>query len=164
MIILIMGVSGSGKTTIGQHLAATLHWQFKDADDFHPAENIEKMRQGMPLTDNDRTPWLLALQHAIRSWIQTNSNVILACSALKSSYRQILYQPSDPVRLVYLKGPFELIQQRLNQRHGHYMKADLLESQFKALEEPENALIVKIDQPPIAIVEQIKDGLGLTIQ
>jgi gluconokinase len=164
MIILIMGVSGSGKTTIGQHLASTLHWQFKDADDFHPPENIEKMAQGIPLTDGDRTPWLLALQHAIQIWIQTNSNVILACSALKSSYRQILYQPSDPVQIVYLKGSFKLIQQRLNQRHGHYMKADLLESQFKALEEPEKALIVDIDQPPDTIAEQIRAALGITIQ
>ncbi|UBF24958.1 gluconokinase [Kovacikia minuta CCNUW1] len=161
MIILVMGVSGSGKTTIGRYLAADLGWQFRDADDFHPPGNIEKMRQGIPLTDSDRAPWLLAMQQAIRSWIQTNTNVVLACSALKSSYRQILYQPTDPIQLVYLTGSFELIQQRLNQRQGHYMQANLLKSQFDALEQPENALIVDITQSPPVIIEQIRTALGL---
>ncbi|MGA7932930.1 MAG: gluconokinase [Kovacikia sp.] len=160
-IILITGVSGSGKTTIGERLAEALGWQFWDGDDFHPVQNIEKMRRGIPLTDRDRAPWLLAMQRAIHSWIETHTPVVMACSALKSSYRQILYQPSDPVYLIYLKGSFELIQQRLNQRQGHYMKADLLKSQFAALEEPENALIIDISQPPALITTQIRSALGL---
>lgn len=161
MIILILGVSGSGKTTIGQQLAATLHWQFQDADDFHPAANIEKMRHGIPLTDGDRAPWLLALQQAITLWLQTNTNTVLACSALKARYRQQLIQSSMQVKQVYLKGSFALIQQRLQQRQGHYMRADLLQSQFDTLEEPEDALWIDIDQSSAAIVAQIRAALGV---
>lgn len=116
------------------------------------------MRHGMPLDDRDRSPWLLSLHHAIQFWLQTNTNVVLACSALKSSYRQILYQPSDPVKLVYLTGSFELIQQRLRQRQGHYMQAELLQSQVDALEEPEGALYADVAQSPAAIVEHIRQA------
>jgi gluconokinase len=160
MVILVTGVSGSGKTTIGKMLAETLHWQFSDADDFHPATNVKKMSHGIPLSDADRWPWLQALQQAISSWLSTDINVVLACSALKSEYRQFLQQ-SEQVKLVYLKGSFELIQQRLNQRQGHYMQADLLRSQFEVLEEPADALQVNIAQGPDAIVQQIKRDLRI---
>jgi len=159
-VILVMGVSGSGKTTIGQLLAASLHWKFSDADDFHPAANIEKMSHGIPLSDSDRLPWLEALRSAIEEWLQTGTNSVLACSALKSNYRQFL-QISDQVKFIYLKGSFDLIQQRLYQRHGHYMKADLLKSQFDTLEEPDNALVIDIAQTPEAIVQQIRNELKL---
>ncbi|MBW4579980.1 MAG: gluconokinase [Tildeniella nuda ZEHNDER 1965/U140] len=160
MVILVMGVSGSGKTTIGTLLAASLHWQFQDADSFHPAANIEKMRRGLPLSDADRLPWLLAMQQAIADWQQAGIHIVLACSALKAEYRQRLSQ-SSPIKQVYLKGSFALIQQRLQQRQGHYMKADLLQSQFDSLEEPINALSIDIDQSPEAIVAEIRRSLNL---
>ena len=183
MVIVVMGVSGSGKTTIGRLLAESLHWQFSDADDFHPTTNIEKMGLGVPLTDADRFPWLQAIRVAIDAWLSQGANVVLACSALKSEYRQWL-QPSEPpseqpseqsseqsseplqshqpcVRWVYLQGSFELIWQRLNQRQGHYMKANLLQSQMESLEEPENALRIDIFQSPEAIVQQIRSSLAL---
>lgn len=162
MVIVIMGVSGSGKTTIGEMLATRQHWQFKDADDFHAAENIKKMRQGKPLDDADRRPWLQAMRHAIDEALQTNINLILACSALKAAYRQVLEDRSaDRVKFVYLKGSFELIQQRIKQRHGHFMQADLLKSQFDDLEEPEGATIVDIDRSPDEIVQEIEKCLHL---
>ncbi|MBW4471175.1 MAG: gluconokinase [Stenomitos rutilans HA7619-LM2] len=160
MIILVMGVSGSGKTTIGTQLAEALHWSFYDADSFHPPINIDKMRHGIPLSDVDRLPWLMALQQAIAGWLQSHTNTVLACSALKSEYRQRLCL-SQQVKQVYLKGSFALIQQRLQQRQGHYMKADLLQSQFDTLEEPEDAIQVDIDQSPSAIVMQIRKALNV---
>ena len=160
MIILVMGVSGSGKTTIGSLLAATLHWQFQDADSFHPAANIAKMRCGLPLSDADRLPWLLAMQQAIAEWQKAGIPTVLACSALKAEYRQRLSQSSQ-VKQVYLKGSFALVHQRLQQRQGHYMKADLLQSQFNTLEEPDDALVINIDQPPEAIVAEIRRSLNV---
>ena len=158
VIILLMGVSGSGKTTIGKQLAEALHWQFQDADSFHSAANIAKMRSGVPLTDADRLPWLLAMQQAIAVWLQSHTHIILACSALKAEYRQRLCQSSQ-VKQVYLKGSFALIQQRLQHRQGHYMSAELLQSQFDALEEPEDAVVVDIDQSPAAIMAEIRQAL-----
>lgn len=161
MVILLTGVSGSGKTTIGKGLALELNWKFKDADDFHSDANIEKMRQGIPLNDSDRLPWLQALRQAIDEALQTNVNLVLACSALKAAYRQVLGEPSEQVKFVFLKGSYELISQRLDQRQGHYMKADLLRTQFEALEEPKDAIAVEIDQSPLAIAQQIKKRLHL---
>jgi len=158
MVILLMGVSGSGKTTIGKMLADSLKWQFQDADDYHPSSNIEKMRQGIPLTDSDRQPWLESLQKSINEWLKTETQTILACSALKSSYRELL-QSSVEVKFVYLKGSFEIIQQRLNQRSGHYMNPNLLKSQFEALEEPVGVIQIDIEQPPKVIVQQIRQEL-----
>ncbi|HAZ46796.1 MAG TPA: gluconate kinase [Cyanobacteria bacterium UBA11369] len=157
MIVIVMGVSGSGKSTIGKMLASELNWEFFDADDFHPSANIEKMRQGIPLTDADRMPWLLTLQDAIASILQQDRNAVLACSALKSSYREIMLHNCDrsQIRLVYLKGSFQLIQERLKQRQNHYMSPDLLQSQFDILEEPEDAIYVDISQPMDAIAQQI---------
>ncbi|BAY68711.1 gluconokinase [Nostoc sp. PCC 7120 = FACHB-418] len=150
-----MGVSGSGKTTIGQMLAESLHWEFHDADSFHSPDNIEKMRRGIPLDDNDRIPWLQSLQTAIINWLQDNRNVVLACSALKASYRQFLVLDSD-IKLVYLQGTFELIQTRLQKRENHFMNRELLTSQFASLEEPDNVILVDISQSPQVIVQAIR--------
>jgi gluconokinase len=162
MVILIMGVSGSGKTTIGEMLAQKQHWQFKDADDFHPQANIDKLHRGEPLTDEDRRPWLQTLRQEIDAAIQANTTLILACSALKASYRQILEDDRpDLVKFVYLKGSFELIQQRLKERHGHFMNPDLLRSQFDDLEQPEDAIVVDISGSPEDSVRQIETSLHL---
>lgn len=161
MVILVMGVSGSGKTTIGKMLAEILHWQFSDADNFHPAANIEKMSLGIPLTDDDRLPWLQALHQVISGWLETNTNAILACSALKSKYRHLLQPPTNEVKWVYLEGSFKLIQQRIQERHGHFMKVDLLQSQFDMLEVPEDALHVDISGTSDASVQQIRNGLAI---
>ena len=161
MIILVMGVSGSGKSTIGQLLADSLHWEFADADSFHSPENIEKMRHGIPLNDLDRMPWLLALQQAIQQWLQKNKNMVLACSALKASYRQVLVLDEERVKLVYLKGAFELIQKRLQTRQTHFMSEKLLKSQFDALQEPSGAITVDVSDPAEVIVQKIRVSLGI---
>jgi gluconokinase len=160
MIILVMGVSGSGKTTIAQMLADSLHWQFQDADDFHPQENIQKMRQGIPLDDDDRKPWLQILHSAIALWLHNHDNVVLACSALKASYRQMLVFDTN-IKQVYLKGSFELIQKRLQQRQNHFMSAKLLKSQFDSLQEPCDALIVDVSKSPQAIVNDIRESWAI---
>jgi gluconokinase len=159
MIILLMGVSGSGKTTIGHSLAKSLHWEFQDADNFHSKENIDKMRYNLPLNDNDRMPWLQALEEAIKQWLQEDKNVVLACSALKASYRQFLMLDEELIKLVYLKGSFEEIKKRLQQRQNHYMSEKLLKSQFDDFEEPEKAISVDICQPPDIIVKKILEQL-----
>ena len=159
MIVIVMGVSGSGKTTVGKLLATSLNWDFSDADDFHSAANIEKMSRGMALDDADRMPWLLELQSAIAHWLQAKKNVMLACSALKATYRDLLWVDRMQIKLVYLKGDFELISQRLQQRSNHYMKANLLSSQLADIEEPQNAMIVDAAQPPEVIVGQIRSHL-----
>ncbi|MCC3444366.1 MAG: gluconokinase [Microcoleus sp. PH2017_03_ELD_O_A] len=155
MIIMVMGVSGSGKTTVGKLLAESLNWDFSDADDFHPPGNIEKMSRGIPLEDADRLPWLLHLQGTIDRWLLENKNVVLACSGLKASYREMLFRDKQQMKIVYLKGDFELFAARLKTRENHYMKVDLLSSQFATLEEPENAIIIDASQPLEVIVRQI---------
>lgn len=148
-----MGVVGAGKTTIGTLLAQKLGWRFADADDFHPKENVEKIRRGIALTDADRAPWLRALRAAIEKWHSEKQNVVLACSALKRSYRDEL-QVGD-VRFVYLKGSYELIRSRLHARHGHFASESILKSQLADLEEPEDAITVSIDKQPAEIVAEI---------
>lgn len=160
MIVIVMGVVGAGKTTVGQMLAAQLNWEFDDADDFHPASNVEKIRDGIALTDADRMPWLNLLHQAIAQWIVERKNVILACSALKASYRSNL-KVSPDVRFVYLKGSAPLIAERLRARHGHFAGESILASQLSDLEEPEDALTVDISSGPQQIVEEIRKGLGL---
>jgi gluconokinase len=160
VVIVLIGVAGSGKTTVGKLLAARLRWPFADADDFHPAANIEKMRSGLPLTDTDRQPWLDRLRSLVESWITPGSNGVLACSALKQAYRDRL-QVGNAVRFVHLKMDKELLRQRLQQRPGHYMKAVMLESQLAALEEPTEGLPVDGSKRPDEIVEVIVAGLGL---
>ncbi|MEG4202357.1 gluconokinase [Microcoleus sp. Pol7_A1] len=159
MITIVMGVSGSGKTTVGKLLAQSLNWDFSDADDFHPSANIEKMSRGIPLEDADRVPWLLKLQAAIDRWLLENKNVVLACSALKASYREILCRDPQRMKIVYLKGSFQLLSARLASRENHYMKADLLLSQLDTLEEPQNAIIIDASQPLDIIVRQIRNHL-----
>ena len=155
-----MGVVGAGKTTIGTLLANQLGWQFADADDFHPATNIEKIRQGIPLTDADRDPWLESLSHTIEGWIAANENAVLACSALKRSYREKL-SVAPEVRFVYLKGSPGLIAGRLHARHGHFAGESILTSQIADLEEPEIAIVADIRQDPLQIVDSIRKQLGL---
>jgi gluconokinase len=158
-VVILMGVVGSGKTTVGRLLATKLGWDFADADDFHSAKNIQKISHGMALTDADRSPWLARLRGAIQEWNAANQNVVLACSALKRSYREELR--AGALKIVYLKGDFDLIQQRLRARHGHFASDAILESQFADLEEPKNAIAVSIAQAPAAVVAEIIDKLKL---
>lgn len=160
MIVIVMGVVGAGKTTVGQLLAEQFGWEFADADDFHPAANVEKIRQGIGLNDADRAPWLQRLHDAIVGWIAASRNVVLACSALKRSYRQQLATGPE-VKFVYLKGSAEVIAQRLRSRHGHFANEQILASQLADLEEPEAALTVEISGTPRQIVADIRKGLGL---
>jgi gluconokinase len=160
MIIVVMGPTGSGKTTVGILLAQRLGWDFVDADEFHSAANKAKMHAGIPLTDADRAPWLAAIRKQIERWLAENRNVVLACSALKQSYRAILWRDGE-VKLVYLKGTYELIAQRLRSRHGHFADQHILAGQFADLEEPTDALVVDISATPETIVEEICRDLEL---
>lgn len=152
-----MGVSGSGKTTIGSLLAKELNWKFYDADDFHSESNKEKMSKEIALTDEDRANWLSALQNLMQS---EKESFVLACSALKESYR-LLLKINEQVQFVYLKGSFEEIQTRLSKRKNHYMPVTLLQSQFDALQEPQDALIIDISQTPQEMIRTIRKGLNL---
>ena len=157
--LIVVGVSGSGKTTIGEMLAEHYSWPFFDADDFHPQENIEKMARGTALGDEDRQPWLKRLNQLIGEHVRRGDCLVLACSALKKSYRDLLSEGNEGVRFIYLKGSYDLILKRMQAREGHYMKADMLKSQFAALEEPRDALAVDISTQPEAIVAQIIEKL-----
>ncbi|WP_299028899.1 gluconokinase [uncultured Thermanaerothrix sp.] len=152
---IIMGVAGSGKTTIGRALAAALGWEFYDGDDFHPPENIAKMAAGIPLDDVDRLPWLYSLRDIIASRLNQERALVLACSALKERYRQILLSGNEGGQVVYLKGSYELIHSRMVERSGHFMKPELLQSQFETLEEPINAVIVDVSRSVDEIVSDI---------
>ena len=157
--IVVMGVSGSGKTSVGSGLALQLGWQFFDGDDFHPPQNVQKMAQGTPLTDTDRIPWLEELQKLIHTQFKQGNSIVLACSALKASYREILCKNNPEVMFVHLVGDFQLIADRMRERNDHYMKASMLESQFATLEVPADALSVSIDQPVASIIEEIIQSL-----
>ena len=161
MVITIFGVSGAGKTTIGKLLARDLRWRFIEADDFHPAANIEKMRSGHPLTDNDRWPWLEQLRQQIERSLCARENAVLACSALKRAYRDRL-DVSDEIKFVFLRGDYALVQKQLRSRHGHFINAALLQSQFDDLEEPEsdeNVQTVDLGRKPQELVDEIKATL-----
>ena len=161
MIVIVMGVSGVGKTTIGVALAAALGWRFLDADDFHPTANIEKMRVGIPLDDADRAPWLERLRTLITDALARGEDVVLACSALRAAYRERLTVDPARQRWVYLQLSPELLQQRLGRRQGHYMPVSLLASQLATLELPADALTVDATPPPEGVVASIRAGLGL---
>jgi carbohydrate kinase (thermoresistant glucokinase family) len=160
MVIILMGPSGCGKTTVGLELQKILGWSFYDADDYHPKENVAKMNSGVPLTDADRKPWLEALAAEIRIW-NSGENAILACSALKETYRQMLGVDQKTILTAFLKGDFTLLAERLKNRKGHYMDPNLLQSQIDTLEEPQDGLIVEIDSSPTQIANQISRSLKL---
>jgi len=159
---IVMGVSGSGKTVVGKALAKKLAWDFFDADDFHPAENIAKMAADIPITDRDRVPWLDRLHDLIASRLRDHKSGVLACSALKQAYRKRLLAGNPLVQVVFLKGSYDLIMSRMEARAGHFMKPEMLQSQFATLEEPRNALVVDILPPVEKIVENISAALNLT--
>jgi gluconokinase len=160
MVIVLMGVSGTGKTAVGTRLARALGGEFVEGDDHHPPANIEKMRSGVPLDDADRQPWLETLSREIGKWLDAGKTVVLACSALKQRYRDILKAGRPGVRFVHLKADPDLIRSRLAQRRGHYMPASLLDSQFAALEEPADAITVSVEGTPDAIVAETMKALG----
>jgi gluconokinase len=160
MIVIVMGVVGAGKTTIGQLLAQELGWQFADADDFHPQANVEKIRRGIPLTDEDRQPWLGRLREFLMDCAVGQRDLVLACSALKRSYRHVL-DVGPEVEFVYLKGSADLIAERLRSRQDHFADEQILASQFADLEEPEEALTVDLAESPAEIVREIRKRLGL---
>jgi gluconokinase len=158
MTVLLMGVSGSGKSTVGPALAAELNWPFLDADTLHPQANVAKMASGIPLTDADRWPWFDRIVAEMRRYAAAGKNIVIACSALKQAYRDRLASGGS-LRVVYLKGDAETIAPRLAERRGHFMPPSLLASQFATLEEPDNAIVVDIKQPVAAQVAAITRAL-----
>ena len=155
-----MGVAGSGKTTIGSKLAAALGWDFRDADEFHPAANVAKMSAGIPLNDADRAPWLAAIRLYIAACLARGTRAVVTCSALRESYREQIIVEAARVRLVYLRGDFATILARMKRREGHFMKDEMLQSQFDALETPRHAIVVDVARPPEEIVAEIREKLG----
>jgi gluconokinase len=163
VIVIVFGVSGAGKTTIGKLLAKRLDWRFLEADDFHQRVNVEKMRKGLPLTDEDRWPWLKLVRQQIERSLAAKENAVLACSALKRKYRERL-RVSNDVKFVLLRGDYALIEKQLHNRRGHFMNPDLLRSQFADLEEAEldeDVLTIELGRTPEEIVEEIKARLRL---
>jgi gluconokinase len=161
MVIILMGVCGSGKTTIGQMLSQQSGWPFHDADGYHPAANVAKMSQAIPLTDDDRGPWVAAMAADVRKWIASGENAILGCSALSQWIRAALGEGDPRVRFVHLHGSPELLRQRMVDRKGHFMPAGLLDSQFAALQLPRGAVVVDVGPPRGEIVAEIRKRLGV---
>jgi carbohydrate kinase (thermoresistant glucokinase family) len=162
IVIIVMGVSGSGKTTVAKQLAAALGCRFVEGDDLHPPANVEKMRSGIPLTDTDRWPWLRAIAERIDAWRERGESAVLTCSALKRSYRDIIIGDRPDVALVYLKGSHHLIHRRMENRQGHFMPATLLDSQLAILEEPgtdEHPITIDVAHTPAEIVAEIMHRL-----
>jgi len=163
VIVIIFGVAGAGKTTVGKLLARELGWRFIEADDFHPSGNIEKMRSGHPLNDKDRWPWLERVRQQIERSLSAGENAVLVCSALRRTYRDRLHV-SNEIKFVFLRGDHALVEKQLHNRRGHFMNTNLLQSQFDDLEEPqsdENALTIQLGPTPQEIVEEIKTKLNL---
>lgn len=161
MVVIVMGVAGVGKTTIGRGLAGALGWRFLDADDYHPPANVAKMHAGVPLTDADRAPWLETLRGLISEAHQRGEDLVLACSALRRSYRERLSVDPARQRWVYLQAPKDVIARRMGTRVGHFMQPSLLDSQLSTLEAPEDALTVDATPTPDEVVAAIRAGLGL---
>lgn len=161
MVVIVMGVSGSGKTTVGRLLAATLGWAFHEGDDLHPPANLQKLAAGISLTDEDRLPWLQELRRRIELSLATGEDAVIACSALKASYRKVLSGDLDGVRFAHLKGSLELIRERLEHRQGHFMKAKMLDGQLAALEPPSHAVEVDVAGSPEEIVAEVRERLGV---
>lgn len=162
--LVVMGVAGSGKSTIADRLAIRIGWRFEDGDDFHPPSNVAKMHAGQPLTDEDRWPWLRAIAAEIDRACGASERAVIACSALKRSYRDVLVHGRDDVRIIFLDGKQELVATRLGARKGHFMPPELLASQFSTLERPtadEHPITVAIDRPVEAVVEYIISQLNL---
>jgi gluconokinase len=159
MVIVLMGVSGAGKSTVGARLAAMLGWPFHDGDDLHSAKSRAKMRRGEPLTDEDRAPWLLRLRALIDGCLRRHESAVVACSALREAYRAAIAADRRQVRFVYLRGSYETIAARLESRRGHFMPPALLRSQFETLEEPRDAIAVDVEAPPDAIAAEIRRRL-----
>ncbi len=160
-VLIIGGVSGTGKTTIGQRLASDIGWDFYDGDDFHPQANIDKMSSGIPLTDEDRLPWLDKLKSLMQDAIINHKPMILACSALKEDYRKRLLFNDELVQMVFLLAKFDAINQRMQQREDHYFKAEMLQSQFDALEIPEDLLVIDASRPLESILIDLKNEFFL---
>jgi gluconokinase len=160
MVVLLMGVAGSGKTTIGRQFAAGLGWNFADADEFHPPANVAKMSAGLPLDDSDRAPWLAAIRAYIDRQLAAGRDAVVTCSALKERYRAVLLAGPGPVQLVYLKGTAEVLGSRISSRQGHFMKPAMLDSQLAALEEPADALVIDIALPPEQIIAVLRRAVS----
>lgn len=155
MIVVLMGVSGSGKSTVGRLLAARLGWTFFEGDDYHPAKNIQKMSRGIALSEEDRLPWLARIKREIDSYSAQRCDAVWACSALRRRYRQMLAVGVSDIRFVYMKGDEEVIRERMDTRSNHYMKVTMLASQLASLEEPDTAIVVDIRSSPVDIASQI---------
>jgi carbohydrate kinase (thermoresistant glucokinase family) len=162
MIIVLIGPMGCGKTTVGKLLARRVGWSYADGDDFHPPDNVDKMRRGIPLQDSDRLGWLNSLRRYIDAQIQADVSLVVACSALKQSYRDLLGIDQKMVVSVYLKGSAELLKERIAHRTHEYMNDALLQSQLQTMEEPDNGLVVSIDNTPEMICSEIISSLGIT--
>jgi gluconokinase len=160
VIIVVMGVTGAGKTTVGRLLAQELGWEFADADDFHPESNVEKMRAGIPLNEDDRRPWLERLRAEILRYDGEGRDLVMACSALKKDYRKML-AAGPGIKFAYLKGSAELIAERLRERRGHFAGEKILAGQFADLEEPDAAVVADIGGTPEEIVRAVREGLGI---
>jgi gluconokinase len=161
MIIILMGVSASGKSTVGRLLARRLGWEFHDGDDLHPDANVRKMASGTPLTDDDRWPWLARIVRVMKECDAAGRNAVIACSALRKTYRDYLRRHGTAVEFVFLRGERQVLRERIRERSDHFMPAALLDSQFDALEEPQQAVVVDVDKPPAEIVEDIVHRLSL---
>jgi gluconokinase len=161
MVVIVMGVTGAGKTTVGRALAGALGWEFHDGDELHSEENKRKMHLGIALDDVDRAPWLSAIRKLIQGMLREGRSGVVACSALKQSYRDEIVVDPDSVKVVYLKGSKEVIAERLRGRTGHFMNPDLLQSQIDTLEEPRDAIVVDISGAPEAIVSEIRSRIGI---
>jgi gluconokinase len=160
MIVIVMGVTGAGKTTVGRLLATELGAEFLDADDYHPPANVAKMKAGTPLDDADRAPWLARLNAILQEHARAGRSVVLACSALKAAYRSVLLDGLDDARIVHLHGSRALLTERLAARRGHYMNPALLDSQLATLEAPSDAIVVDVAQSPAEIVRAIRKALS----